>query len=125
MKTAITLATSILMAALTAPAIAESKIPHDLNQDPEKFCFVAGVISAGIMDRTDAGYPREYMYSWVNKLEQPQLRAFLNETVTLADQFAKHSSEPVDKIQFATWNCQRCMAIMAPSQSDYVCTRTE
>lgn len=120
MKTAITMAASILMAALTAPAIAQSKIPHDLNQDPKKFCFVAGVISAGIMERLNVGYRQEYVYDEVSRLEQPQLRAYLNESVTLAAQFAQHSSEPVQPKWFAEWNYERCLIAMKPRRHEVI-----
>lgn len=122
MKTSITLATSILMAALTAPAIAQSTIPANLNQDPEKFCFVAGVISAGIMERLNVGYRQEYVYDEVNRLDQPQLRAYLNESVTLAAQFAQHSSEPVAPKMFAEWNYERCLIAMKPRKHEVVRT---
>ena len=120
MKTAITLAGSILVAALTATAIAQSKIPYDLDQDPERFCFVAGVISAGIMERLNVGYRQEYVYDEVNRLEQPQLRAYLNESVTLAAQFAQHSSEPVEPKLFAEWNYQRCLIAMKPRKHEVI-----
>lgn len=120
MKTAITLAASILMASLAAPSIAQSTIPHNLNQDPEKFCFVAGVISAGIMERLNVGYRQEYVYDEVNRLEQPQLRAYLNETVTLAAQFAQHSSEPVEPEWFAQWNYERCLIAMKPRRHEVI-----
>lgn len=120
MKTAITLAASILMAALAAPAVAQSTIPANLNQDPEKFCFVAGVISAGIMERLNVGYRQEYVYDEVNRLEQPQLRAYLNETVTLAAHFNRHSSEPVDPKWFAEWNHQRCLIAMKPRKHEVI-----
>lgn len=122
MKPAITLAASILMAALTAPAIAQSTIQANLNQDPEKFCFVAGVISAGIMERLNVGYRQEYVYDEVNRLEQPQLRAYLNESVTLAAQFAQHSSGPVQPKWFAEWNYERCLIAMKPRKHEVVRT---
>lgn len=114
MKYSALLAATLMTAAMTSPAIAQSKIPANLHQYPEKFCFVAGVVSAGIMARTNAGYDREYLYHDVNQMEQPQLRAFLNETVTLASQFAQHSSGPVDVKMFAEWNHERCLAAMKP-----------
>jgi hypothetical protein len=120
MKKALALATSILMACLTAPAIAQSKIPSNLNQDPEKFCFVAGVISAGIMERLNVGYRQEYVYDEVNRLDQPQLRAYLNETVALAAQFAQHSSGPVEPKLFAEWNYQRCLIAMKPRRHEVI-----
>lgn len=72
------------------------------------------------MARTNAGYDREYLYHDVNQMEQPQLRAFLNETVTLAAQFAQHSSEPVEPKLFAEWNYQRCLIAMKPRRHEVI-----
>lgn len=109
-----TLATALLAIAMIQPAVAETKIPADIHLQPEKFCLVAGVISAGIMERLNVGYPKDYVYAEVNALENPQLRAYLNETVTHASQFASHSSEPIPVKQFAAWNYKRCMLVMTP-----------
>lgn len=111
MKT-LTAALIVLAAASCQPVMAEPKFPVDLHLQPEKFCFVAGVISAGIMERLNVGYRPEPMYAEMNRIDQPQLSTYLNETVSLAVQFANHSSEPVPPKEFAKWNYQRCMRTM-------------
>lgn len=111
---------TLLIAALAAPEVVQSSIPKDLDKDPEKLCFVAGVISAGIMERFNVGYRKEYVYDEVNRLEQPQLRAFLNESVTIAAQFSQHSSDPVEPKAFAEWNHERCLIAMKPRKHEII-----
>lgn len=108
---------ALALATCAMPAMAD-KIPADLHMQPEKFCFVAGVISAGIMERFNVGRPIEYTYAEVNRLDQPELRTYLNESVTLAGQFYRHAGEPVEPKQFAQWNYQRCMSTMKPKPAE-------
>ncbi len=100
--------------AMIQSAMAEPKIPADIHLQPEKFCLVAGVISAAIMDRFNAGHPKEYVHAEVNALENIQLRAYLNESVTQASQWSEHSRDPIPVKEFASWNYQRCMLVMTP-----------
>lgn len=107
---------ALLAATAISCAYAESKspFPADLPAHPEKFCLVAGVISAGVMEKINVGYPVEVVYDDVNKLSQRELSVFMNESVTLAMQFADHSDLPIPPKQFAQWNYDRCITAMAP-----------
>lgn len=106
--------TAMLACAACQPALASTGIPTDLNQAPEKFCFVAGVMSASIMQRVNIGIPIEVIYDEVNALSDKALSVYLNETTTIAYQFSDHSSGPVPIKEFAAWNYQRCMGDMKP-----------
>lgn len=111
MKTRIAKFLSALCFASSVTA-AEPKFPADLHVNPDKFCFVAGVISAGIMERLKVGYNPEYVYEEVSRIDHKLLRIYLNETVTLAQQFSMHSRDPVPPKDFAEWNYQRCLRAM-------------
>jgi hypothetical protein len=100
---------AMTLAASCQPVMASQIFPTNLHHQPEKFCFVAGVISASIMARLNVGYPVEYVYEEVNELDHKELSTYLNESVTLASQFAWAAKGPVPPKEFAQWNYQRCM----------------
>lgn len=112
------LAIALLAISVSVPAMARPDIPADLHHQPEKFCLVAGVISAGIMERVNVGYNPEYVYEEMNRIDHLQLRIYLNESVTLAQQFATHHAGPVPPKEFAKWNYQRCIRAMTPKAAE-------
>jgi len=106
--------TAMLVSVSCQPALASTGIPTDLNHAPEKFCFVAGVMSASIMERVNVGMPLEVIYRETNNLSNKQMGAYLNETATMAAQFANHSSGPVPVKEFSQWIYQRCLEGLKP-----------
>lgn len=116
MKKIIAAAAIALASATTAQA--DSRIPADLHLHPAKFCFVAAVMSAGIMERFNVGQPIEYTYAEINRLQQEQLRTYLNETTTIAGQFYRHNGGAVDVKRFANWNHERCLRTMKPMPAE-------
>lgn len=130
---------SLLVSALIAlascqPVLAQSKYPANLAQQPEKFCLLIGVASVGIMDRLNAGRPIEYVYDEVSRVDHPELRTRLNETVTLASQFRaaanvgaktkekdgskSAANEQASSQEFSKWNYQRCMRTMKQAPAE-------
>lgn len=104
-------ALALSLAASCQPVMAAS-LPADLRHDPIKFCTMGAAMSAVIMMRINSGENPQVIYEEANRVSHPGLGAFLNESTTLAQQFARHSSSPVDHKLFAQWNYERCMNIM-------------
>jgi hypothetical protein len=101
-------AVAIISAALSQTAMAESKIPSNLHHFPAKFCMVAGVMSAFIMERRNMGEPIEYLYEEVSQIEHKQLRDYMRETVSMTTWF-----DPMTPGKwFGQWNYNRCMEAM-------------
>ncbi len=104
---------ALTLSAACQPVMAK-EIPADLNQHPEKFCLVAAVMGNFIMERRNRGEPLEYLYEEVAQLEQPQLRAYTLETVTLASQFPYMTPGK----EFSQWRYEQCMRVMTPQPAE-------
>lgn len=99
---------ALALATACQPAMAESKIPSNIHHFPAKFCMVAGVMSAFIMERRNQGEPIEYLYEEASQIEQKQLRTYMLETVSMTTWF-----DPMTPGKwFGQWNYNRCMEAM-------------
>lgn len=104
-------ASALALTALTAlcqSALAKPVFPENLQNQPEKFCVVAGAISKVVMERRNRGEPLEYLYEEAADLDNPALRTYILETVTMSSWFP--AMTPGDK--FSEWNYNRCMQAM-------------
>jgi hypothetical protein len=103
---------ALIAVSLCQPVMADSKIPNDIHKKPALFCLVAGAMSNIVMKRINLGEPIEYLYEEAAALENPQLRAYMLQSVTMA------SWAPLQTPggQFSEWNYQRCLVVMNSRQ---------
>lgn len=73
---------ALALAVACQPVMAESKIPADIQKEPAKFCLLVGVMASFIMERRNLGESMESLYADAAKIEHPQLRAFVIDSVS-------------------------------------------
>ncbi|MGR2710922.1 hypothetical protein B7453_00360 [Pseudomonas sp. IB20] len=76
-----------------------------LHKDPEMFCMVVEPYSQSIISRMNAGSGKQFLYAEMNKIQNYELRTYLNVTVTLASQFPRDAQPEM----FAQWNAEKCL----------------
>lgn len=84
---------------------AECRREKPAIEEPEVFCKAIELDAVEVMDRTNLGESPVLGYLRANRIPDPQLRNYVNETVTLANQWP----EATDPQQFAAWRGEQCL----------------